>query len=255
MNDREFIFESSSPICHIDAVVAAEKNAYYFYFFCSPEYGAKVLNRLWICNRHETPDELDLSPLDNGEGPLLGKENVSEMQPKYGMELNPDKISCVWYDTGDAAAIYYGKKLICAIPPIAGLYDFPGFSIFAKGQTRYAWEMPKEPEFEKIVNDNKQFWEIINNENTWKQLEQDYLAVAAGFYLLAGLNHIFGREELSVLQVDHRAGLGCLGDEASLHAEVCGYLDDVEHFGGGLDVFGVMDVGEDGHLELALDFG
>ena len=182
MNEREFIFESSSPICHIDAVVSAEKNAYYLYFFCSPEYGAKVLNRLWICNRHETPDELDLSPLDNGEGPLLGKENVSEMQPKYGMELNPDKISCVWYDTGDAAAIYYGKKLICAIPPIAGLYDFPGFSIFAKGQTRYAWEMPKEPEFEKIVNDNKQFWEIINNENTWKQLEQDYLAVADNFF-------------------------------------------------------------------------
>ena len=182
MKEREFIFESSSPLCHIDAVVAAETNAYYLYFFCSPEYGANVLNKLWICNRHETPDELDLSPLDNGEGPLLGKENVSEMQPKYGMELNPDKLSCVWYDTGDAAAIYYGKKLICAITPIVGLYDFPGFSIFAKGQTRYAWEMPKDPEFEKQISDSRQFWEIIKNENTWKKLEQDYLAVTDNFF-------------------------------------------------------------------------
>ena len=55
MEDREYIFESSSPICHIDALIAQERNAYYLYFFCSPEYGAKVLNKLWICNRHGTP--------------------------------------------------------------------------------------------------------------------------------------------------------------------------------------------------------
>ena len=182
MSEPEFIFESSSPTCHIDAVISAEQDAYYLYFFCSPEYGAHVLNRLWICNRHETPDEMDISPLDRSEGPVLGKANVSDMQPQYGMEFNPDKLSAVWYDTGDAVAIYYGKKLICAIPPIVGLYDFPGFSIFAKGQTRYAWEMPTDPEFVKQIENNRQFWEIMNNENTWKKLEQDYLAVTDRFF-------------------------------------------------------------------------
>ncbi len=182
MSDREFIFESSSPICHIDACIAAEKDAYYLMLFSSIEYGAKVLNMLWICNRHETPAELDISPLDRGEGPLLGKENVSDMQPKFGMEFNPDKFSAVWYDTGDAVAIYYGKKLICAIPPIVGLYDFPGFSIFAKGQTRYAWEMPTEPEFESRVQNQKNFWEIIQREETWKKLEQDYIAITDEFF-------------------------------------------------------------------------
>ena len=88
MSEHEFIFESSSPICGIDAVISAEKDAYYLYFFCAPEYGAKMLNSLWICNRHETPAKLDVSPLERNEGPLLGKENVSEMQPPYGMEFN-----------------------------------------------------------------------------------------------------------------------------------------------------------------------
>lgn len=176
MSEREFIFNSSSPICEIDAVIAAEENSYYLYFTSSPEFEMRILNALWICNRHETPDKTDyMSALEKNEGPTLSKENVSEMQPIHGMEFNPDKFSCVWYDTGDAAAIFYDKKLICVIPPIVGLYDFPGFSVFAKGQTHYAWEMPKDPEFEKQIMDNKLFWEMIKNENTWKKLEQDYL--------------------------------------------------------------------------------
>lgn len=182
MSEREFIFESKSPICHIDAVIAAEKNAYYLMLFSSIEHGAKMLNSLWICNRHQTPDEMDLRGLEKGEGPILGKENVSEMQPQYGMEFNPDKFSAVWYDTGDAVAVFYGKKLICAIPPIVGLYDFPGFSIFAKGQTRYAWEMPTEPEFAQKIEQQRQFWEIIRREETWKKLEQDYIAVTDEFF-------------------------------------------------------------------------
>lgn len=166
----------------MDACISAEKDAYYLYLFSSIEYGAKVLNRLWICNRHETPDEMDVSPLDRGEGVLLGKENVSDMQPQYGMEFNPDKLSAVWYDTGDAVAIYYGKKLICAIPPIVGLYDFPGFSIFAKGQTLYAWGMPEDPEFVKRIENCRTLWDILGREDTWKKLEQDYLAEADNFF-------------------------------------------------------------------------
>ena len=176
------IFESKSPVCHIDAVISAEKNAYYLYFFCSPEYGAKVLNMLWICNRCETPDELDLSGLNRGEGPVLGKENVSELQPQGGMELNPAILRCVWFDTGDAAAIYYGKKLIAVIPPIAGLYDFPGFSIFAKGQTRYAWGMPEGPDLENIINENKKFWETAGDESVWENYKQAQLAAVDKFF-------------------------------------------------------------------------
>jgi hypothetical protein len=182
MEDREYIFESSSPICHIDALIAQERNAYYLYFFCSPEYGAKVLNKLWICNRHGTPPEMDLRCLDRGEGPVLGRENVSELQPKEGMTLDPDKLSCVWFDTGDACAIYHDNKLICVIPPIAGLYDFPGFSVFAKGQTRYAWGMPEGPDLENRIKTCKSFWEIIPGEETWQKLEQDYLAITDSFF-------------------------------------------------------------------------
>jgi len=182
MSESKFIFESSSPICGIDAVIAAEEKAYYLYFLSSPEYGARMLNVLWICNRHETPNEIDYSTLDKNEGPVFPKENVSEMQPLHGMEFDPDKFSCVWYDTGDAAAIYYDKKLICAIPPIVGLHDFPGFSVFAKGETRYAWGMPKNPDFEKQIGDHRIFWEMMQKEDTWKKLEQDYFNAVNTFF-------------------------------------------------------------------------
>lgn len=182
MEEAKFIFKSSSPICHLEAMIAEERNTYYLYLFPSIEHGAKVLNMLWICNRHGTPPETDLRCLDRGEGPVLGRENVSELQPKQGIELDPDKLSCVWFDTGDALAIYYDGKLICAMPPIVGLYDFPGFSAFAKGQTRYAWGMPEGEDFENRVRTCKSFWEIIQKEDTWKKLEQDYLAVTDSFF-------------------------------------------------------------------------
>lgn len=178
----KIIFESRSPICDIDAVIEEDDSTYYMYLMTAPETGVKLLKALWVCNRRPAPEVFDPQCMKDGKAPMLAKENLSPIHPAAGITLNPDKLSCYWYDSGDSAAIFYGGKLLCAIPPYAGLHDFPGFSVFAKGQTRYAWGMPQTPDFAERAKGLKTFWENIEADDSWPEIQDECLRVIEEFY-------------------------------------------------------------------------
>src|SRR5690606_14216055 len=67
------------------------------------------------------------------------------------------------------------------------------------------------------------------------------------------LEHVIRRDELTVLDVDHRARLRRGDDELGLHAEVSRDLKDVDDFGRGLRLRRIVDVREDRQLEFPLD--
>ena len=178
----EIIFESRSPICDINAVIEEGDNTCYMYLMTAPETGVKLLRALWVCNRNPAPETFDPECMKGGKAPMLCKENLAPIHPAAGITLNPDKLSCSWYDTGDAAAIFYGNRLLCAIPPIAGLHDFPGFSVFAKGQTRYAWGFPDNPAFEQRAKSLSTFWKNIEADDSWPEIQEECLRVIEEFY-------------------------------------------------------------------------
>ena len=176
------IFESHSPICDIDAVIEEDDSTYYLYLMTAPETGVKLLRALWICNRRPAPEVFDPESMKGGKAPMLCRENLAPIHPAVGISLNPARLSCSWYDTGTAVAVYYGEKLLCAIPPIAGLHDFPGFSVFAKGQTRYAWGMPEDNAFAERAKGLKGFWDNIQADDAWPEIRDENIRVLEEFY-------------------------------------------------------------------------
>ncbi|MDO5558446.1 MAG: suppressor of fused domain protein [Oscillospiraceae bacterium] len=176
----EFIYESESPICGLTACVSREKDCYYFYIMGAAEQGFKVLRILWICNRKPAPDELVFPDGPGGGAPMLPAGYVAH-DPR-GMELDESKMKIVWYESGDCAALFYNNELLCTIPPIAGLYDFPGFSRYAKGQHRYAWGFPDDPDsIIKRAEESAAFWNYMNRD-PWQDIQTTHMKAIEGFF-------------------------------------------------------------------------
>lgn len=159
----EVLLESRSPLCRLDAIVAKEKNAYYFYIMKAPEAGCEMVHFCWICNRGPAPEELTADSFRDG-APMMPKKNVGPEHLPDGMDLDASKLSIVWYRSGDCAAVLSDNEIICVIPPNVGKYDFPGFSKFAAGQHRYAWALPvSTKKMKSEIEENRRFWKELSS--------------------------------------------------------------------------------------------
>lgn len=176
------IFSTKSPLCDIKAVVDMDENAYYLYLLEHPDTEPSVLRTLWICNRKPTPKELDVKGMEEGIAPMLPEDFVSEEHPAEGMEIDPEKLSAVWYESGDSIAVFYDDELICSVPPYAGFHDFPGFSRYAKGQHKYAWALPDAMDnFIKRIDKTIDFWTYMNKD-LWQKSQEEHLKVLDKFF-------------------------------------------------------------------------
>ena len=69
------------------------------------------------------------------------------------------------------------------------------------------------------------------------------------------LHHVVRRQELALLDVDGPAAGSHGVDEVGLAAQEGRRLQHVHHLGHGLDLIDLVDIGDDGHTDLALDLG
>ena len=83
---------------------------------------------------------------------------------------------------------------------------------------------------------------------------EDNVVVAGGFDFGGDFRHVFGGEELAVLEVDDSARFSGLNHQSRLHAEVGGNLENVHHIGHGRNLVGIMNVREEREAKLLLDF-
>src|SRR5512139_191907 len=81
------------------------------------------------------------------------------------------------------------------------------------------------------------------------------MRVAGAGDLLDRVTHVVRREKLSLLEIDRPAGPGGGDDEVSLTTEERRNLQHVRDLGGALSLPRLVDVGQDGHADLALDLG
>ena len=80
------------------------------------------------------------------------------------------------------------------------------------------------------------------------------MVVAGGFDFGGDFRHVFGGEELAVLEVDDSARFSGLNHQGRLHAEVGGNLENVHHIRHGSYLVGIMNVREEREAKLLLDF-
>lgn len=177
-----FILEERSPVCDLMASVDKDDDAYYFYLMESPELRPKIIRILWLCNRRPASAGLDAEGMRQGKAPMMPLSHVHVKHAPEGMELDASELKIFWYPSGDCAALVYKGDLLAAIPPYAGLYDFPGFSRYVKGQHRYGWEMPGEMQgILERLNEGIFQWKAIADEGVFHDWEAEYMAAALVF--------------------------------------------------------------------------
>lgn len=169
---------SWSPSCKIQALVEESDISCYFYLWVHP--GAEnAVKSCWICNVGEAPEKLETDIMKNGMAPAMPAEYVRH-SPK-GIRLNKKKLSIVWFEEGDAAALLEGDTLLCVIPGWSGYQGFHGYSRYAIGTGPCAWELaPAEEVLGKRVAKSREFWNFFEG-NYWREVQQLHIGILEDF--------------------------------------------------------------------------
>lgn len=171
--------ESWSPSCQIQAFVEESDTCCYFYlwFHLGEE---RVIKSCWICNVGKAPDKVSTDAMKDGMAPAMPAEYVKH-NPE-GMRLNREKLSIVWFEEGDGAALLEGDTLICVIPGWSGYQGFNGYSRYALGTAPYAWELTQAEETLGIrVTKSQEFWDFFEG-NYWEKVQQMHMQVLEDFF-------------------------------------------------------------------------
>ncbi len=180
MADSEIILESWSPVCDIQAIVEENDNCYYFYLWVSPGSESSYIKSCWICNSAEAPEEIDTEAMKAGMAPVMPKKYISH--PNQGIRLNPEELSIVWFEEGDAAALFEKERLLCVIPGWSGYQGFNGYSRYAAGMMPYAWELTEAEEvLLKRAEKSREFWDYFEGEY-WEDVQQAHIQALEAFF-------------------------------------------------------------------------
>lgn len=185
MREKITLIESESPLCPVQAFAEQTDNAVWFYLFYPFRDQKKDLfeagNNLkacWVCNCREAPDRLD-----SGDRFMMMPKGCFSHDPN-GITVAKEGLHITWLADGNSAVLHRNGNVLAVIPPKAGLYAFPGFSRYAVGQNRYAWEMPEELRLHWMqqVADCDQLWEHSHAAGFWQSLQSMHLKILDGFF-------------------------------------------------------------------------
>ena len=119
----DVLLEEWSPVCSIQAVVEDNGQAVYFYLWVNPGSENAEIRNCWICNRVPAMEDMDYEAMKMGMAPRMPRAYVTH--DSEGICLDREKLSLVWFEEGDGAALYEDGRMIAVIPGWAGR-EFPG---------------------------------------------------------------------------------------------------------------------------------
>lgn len=185
MKERKTLIESKSPLCPVTAFAEQTENAVYFYLHYPMRRQAQNmyapgtnLKACWVCNCREAP-----AAPDAGDQLSMMPQGCFSHAPG-GMTISPEGLHITWLSDGNSAVLHQNGNVLAVIPPNAGLYEFPGFSRYAVGQNRYAWEMQKGmPVYwmEQVVMCD-QLWAESHTQGFWQGMQQKHLEILGNFF-------------------------------------------------------------------------
>lgn len=180
MSESNIILESWSPVCDIQAFVEESEKCYYFYLWIHPGSEKPYIKSCWICNAAAAPEKIDTEAMKEGLAPAMPKQYISHADG--GIRLNPEDLSIVWFEEGDAAALFERERLLCVIPGWSGYKDFNGYSRYAVGMAPYAWELTDAEEvLLKRAEKSREFWDYFEGEY-WEDIQQAHIQALEAFF-------------------------------------------------------------------------
>jgi hypothetical protein len=162
----EVLLFETSPYENVDAIVQHDQRSLYFYL--QPKNGEFASRACWVRNLVPGPYVINQDDLLNGRQVLLPKTYAKS--PQAGLIPRPDKLSIVWFEEGNGAALQELKtavsesegterqEILAIIPPWSGQDGFHGYAAECAMDSPVCWPLPKNRRLQQRVKQAADFW-------------------------------------------------------------------------------------------------
>jgi hypothetical protein len=167
------LIEQSSPNGNVLATVEELGGAVYLYLHGAEDSDFKS-RACWICNLRPAPPEIDIDAMKRGEPPLMPASACAH--PQGATPLDASRLNFLWFEEGDALALYEGDDLLAIVPGWAGPNNFSGYARDCIAQTRLAWPLKDaQASFRGRLESAQEFWRSWSEEKPWHAIQERML--------------------------------------------------------------------------------
>lgn len=152
------LFECS-PYGNLDAIVQHDQRSVYFYLHGDEPFGTRAC---WIRNLIEGPYVLSQQDMEAGLPPVMPRTHCVSAAP--ATVPDPQSLQIVWFEEGNAAALYENEELIAVIPPWSGTDGFHGYAAACAAESPLAWPLVNRDQLLKRLANARQFWDACASE-------------------------------------------------------------------------------------------
>lgn len=152
------LFETS-PYGSINAIVQHDGRAVYFYLSGDDSFGTRAC---WVRNVAEAPYVLNTDEMHQGLPPMMPRTHCKSSVP--GELPTPENLHIVWFEEGNAAALFEQQNLIAVIPPWSGTDGFHGYSADCAVESPLAWPMVEHEQLVLRIKNASEFWQACASE-------------------------------------------------------------------------------------------
>ena len=152
------LFETS-PYGNMDAIVQHDDQSVYFYLHGDESFGTRAC---WVRNLAEAPYVLDKDVMQHGLPPMMPRTHSKS--PDAGEVPKPESLRIVWFEEGNAAALFEHQELIAVIPPWSGTDGFHGYSAQCVMESPLAWPLVDHEQLTRRIGNAQLFWEACGSE-------------------------------------------------------------------------------------------
>ncbi|WP_312113374.1 suppressor of fused domain protein [Brevibacillus reuszeri] len=176
---KNVLLEEFSPICQIQAFVEEDEHCVYFYLWNDPGEEFASIRAGWVRNYGKAPESIDVEAMEDGQAPMLSRDCCAH--PDGAPRLDPDQLSIVWFEEGDAAALLYQGEVLSVIPGWAGSApdgsSYPPYAKDCIGESPFCFPLgtPDTNGLFARIESAQKFWASWD-EDPWPAIQDQFLS-------------------------------------------------------------------------------
>ncbi len=185
------LLSEQSPGGNIEALVERHGDGIFFSLW-GGEKSSFGMKTVWVRNLVPAPAELDETAIREGRPPLLPAEFCAH--PEGAAPPVAGSLRFVWFEEGDAAALFESDQIVGIIPGWSGINGFAGYARDCIEQSPICWPLGT-PEsnalFDRVIQ-STEYWKFWDG-NPWPQINsglrgafEPILGAASNYYAIHG---------------------------------------------------------------------
>ena len=212
MDAPETLLESVSPNGNVCAFVEQDGRVGHFYLRGDDKerFGLKSC---WVRNLGPAPEQLDVAGMRAGVPPLLPRAYCAH--PQGATPLAREKLTVIWSEEGDAAALCEDGESLAIIPTWSGEKGFDGYARDCVAQSPLCWPLttPGNRALLERYERAAVYWREWSSETVWVPFQErmcellerqvgprsNYYAIDGGQWPPKALLRVPSREQVRLL--------------------------------------------------------